>query len=291
MALTGVLVLLMGTAFTAWASSAEDQGILTMPGPSLTAAGTPTATPSAQQCTKLDVTNPIAWYVVNAKHQAVLDQPVQSYPSGTKAIAAGFDYTCVPANTFIISAFYRGSPDGDPALVLAAYTQPSNDTGTEWATFYYDGRAPVEDGDWYVQFYRNLKEPLASGHITVGGQAQAPAQTPVAPQTPATGQVSVQGTVVDRATGNPVSGASVTLLNPGVSARDWANNVMDPANVYASGQSDANGKFVLDSPIDLNVSYVLVVVADKYIPYDTHVKAYANKGNSLDLSVKLTAAK
>ena len=96
---------------------------------------------------------------------------------------------------------------------------------------------------------------------------------------------------MDRATGNPVSGASVTLLNPGVSARDWANNAMDPANVYASGQSDANGKFVLDSPIDLNVSYVLVVVADKYSPYDTYVKAYRTRAIHWTLRVKLTAAK
>ena len=189
--LAGVCVLLVGTAFTAWAGSAPDGGTLTMPGPALAAVGTPTATPSSQECTKMGFSNPVKWYTLDANNQPVLDQPVQSYPSSTTIIAAGFDYNCIPNATFITSVFFFGGANGDPVVVSTSRAQPSINSGTWWNSFYYTDGSPLADGEWYVEFRRNVKEPLASGHITIGAK------------TPAAGQVSVQGTVLDGQTGSP----------------------------------------------------------------------------------------
>jgi hypothetical protein len=227
--LAAVCALLVGTTFTASASSAADRGTLTMPSVALAAADTPTATPSSQECTKMEVSNPVKWFALDAKSQPILDQPVQSYPSGTKAIAAGFDFNCIPNATYVTSVFYFGSASGDPVNVSTIFGQPSNNSATWWNSFYYTDGSSIPDGEWYVEFYRDVKEPLASGHITVGAKTADAAQ------------VGVQGTVLDRQSRNPIQGAFLTLLNPGVSGNDWANNAMDPADVYASGQSDANG--------------------------------------------------
>jgi len=277
LALTGVCVLLMGTALTAWAGHPPAGPGTDAPQRMPAAARTPTPTPSGEECTSLEFSDPAKWYTVDADNKAELDNPVVAYPSGTTAIAAGFDYTCVPPHTYIVVAFRYGSLDAEPSLVKATYLRASAQPDSWWNSFYYNDGSPVPDGDWYVEFYRNINEPLAAGQITVGGDGS-----------PTYGEITVQGTVVDAKTKKPVKGAEVSLLNPGASLQDWADEAYNPDDVYSSGQSDAKGEFVCDPTIQRNVPYTLVVRAKGYKTYSEQVKVDDQQEDPLELSIKLS---
>jgi len=274
--LTGVCVLLMGTALTAWAghppAGSGTDALQRVPA----AAKTPTPTPG-EECTSLDYTDPATWYTVNDKKQAEEDNPVVAYPSGTTVIAAGFDYTCVPPHTYIVGVFRYGSPDAEPSLVMATYLAPTTKASTWWNTFYYNDGSAVADGDWYVEFYRNVNEPLAAGQVTVGGDGEVTNE-----------EITVQGTVTDAKTKRPVKGAEVSLLNPSATLQDWADEDYNPDDVYSSALTDAKGEFICNPTIQRDVPYTLVVMAKGYKTYSEEVRVDPEQEDPLELTIKLS---
>jgi len=201
----------------------------------------------------------ITWYTLDA--QGNLDQPVTSYPSGTKVIVAAFDF----------SGFTNGEAwrevwthNGEQAYEgTAAWDQgESGSYGTYLGN--PDPNAPdvMPDGNYHVDiFIDNGGGPLTSGDVTIGGGGG------VAPP-PANSGVTLFGTVTDADTGQPVANAMVFVLNPGVSYDQWSNANYPDSDVYTSTSTDSNGNYQMPYTVARDQSYTIIASASGY--YDRY---------------------
>jgi len=77
--------------------------------------------------------------------------------------------------------------------------------------------------------------------------------------------VNVIGTVRDSANSrNSIYGATVFLLQPGVTLDDWGSARFDERLVYARGSTMADGTFQLDRRVESGRSYAVLVIHEEY---------------------------
>jgi hypothetical protein len=108
-----------------------------------------------------------------------------------------------------------------------------------------------------------LTKAEESGQLDGSGNSN-PQPTPETdtPEPPNDGVV-ITGRVVSADTGDPIEGAFVLVFQPGVNVKE-ALDRQDPADVYAYGQSDSRGEFILNIPVVRNQGYGVVVYAPGY---------------------------
>ncbi|HWQ12935.1 MAG TPA: carboxypeptidase-like regulatory domain-containing protein [Roseiflexaceae bacterium] len=202
---------------------------------------------TARSCRALTATSEVMWYVSEE------EPAVDFYPSGVESIEPYFEYSCVPKNTKIATVF---TLDGEEVFSDSEAVPASNSPNY----YFYpltSKKGVMPDGEWGVTFLVNNKV-VAEGSITVGGtggEDPGPATT-----------VQVGGTVTDKRTKKPIKGALFVVLNPGVTVQDFADSDFAEEHILTSATSDASGEFVLDTPLERNVEYSVVVAAKGYKP-------------------------
>lgn len=204
------------------------------------------AAQAAPACKALAATSEVMWYVSEE------EPAVDVYPSGVEAIEPYFEYTCVPKNTEIVTVF---TLDGEEVF---SDSEAVPATGSSDYYFYSltSKKGAMPDGEWGVSFLVN-DETVAEGSITVGGDPSEPAVADA---------VQVGGTVVDKRTKKPLKGAMFVVLNPGVTVQQFADDDFAEEDVFTSATTDAKGQFVLDTPLERNVEYSILVAAKGYKP-------------------------
>jgi hypothetical protein len=103
-----------------------------------------------------------------------------------------------------------------------------------------------------VAFYQD-KTPLSTGEILLGGRADVDVTT----------QAVLQGAVADLRSGQPVVGARIYVLNPGVTIADFTHDAKRE-DIYVQTRTDDQGQFALWKPLERNTQYAMLIAADGY---------------------------
>jgi len=242
MIVTGVIVALLATALTALAGgfNLKRAADVTFAPPEGNAAAT---------CTKMTASE-VAWVTLDEDGEIV--EQVESYPTETTEIVPFFEYNCVPKNTTLVTVFtYEGEQVYNDKEKLKA----TNSKGT------YGYPLQVKEGtfdlgEWGVEFY-NSKTLLTSGAVQVGDEDcgdECGGET-----------VTLQGVVTDKRTKKPIKGATVVLLNPGITVEEFVDTQKEE-DVYAIAQTNSKGQFIVEQPLEREVGYGIIILAKGYKP-------------------------
>ncbi|HEY3290820.1 MAG TPA: carboxypeptidase-like regulatory domain-containing protein [Anaerolineae bacterium] len=208
-------------------------------------------TATALTCTKLTASS-TTWFAADASGNVDTSKEVDTYPTGATVLAPGFQFACAPKDVDIVVIIYNESYGDQPALVEKRTLRASPTAGV----FFYglttpDGSA-LQDGKWRVAFYLG-KTPLTTGEVLVGG----------ATSMDVTLQALLQGTVTDLRTGQPVAGARVFVLNPGVTIANFTHQTRSE-DIFVQTRSDDQGQFALWKPLQRDTAYAVLIAADGY---------------------------
>lgn len=217
--------------------------------PSQRPAGEMAAT--ALTCAKLSAGS-TTWFAADADGNVDTAKEVDTYPTGATILAPGFKFACAPKDVDIVVIIYNEAYGDQPALVEKRTLRASPTSGV----FFYglttpDGSA-LQDGKWRVAFYLG-KTPLTTGEVLVGGASSMDE----------TLQALLQGTVLDLRTGQPVVGARIFVLNPGVTIAGFTRETRGE-DIFAQTRSDDQGQFALWKPLQRNTAYAVLIAADGY---------------------------
>ncbi len=265
LAVLATLTLLIASVFTAFAGgpqwqSAQPAAMVhpAMAAPPLPGIGEVRA--QADDCDDMEameVSDPALWFATDEDQIAYPDIVVESYPTGTNAVAAGFEYKCIPKGSNLTIIFKYGGFDAEPWVTASARLAPTNRPYVYHHMVYSTDGSAFIDSDFEVEFYLN-EEPMTQGEIMLGeGKDGKDGKNE---------QATVQGTIVDGKTRKPIKGAIIFILEPGTTAEEWIKADMPEDELYTGAKTDAKGKFVCDRKIDRNVTYSVLVGAKGYKP-------------------------
>jgi hypothetical protein len=209
-------------------------------------AGAAVAKVAANQACAALRASPVFW--VTLDDQGQIDQHVSDYPSGTTEIVPSFEYACVPKNTTIVTVF---TYEGNAVLSDKEALRSSTQAGVYAYPLSADDGDPLDQGDWKVSFYTD-KTLLASGVVRVGDDQRSSG-------------VVVRGTVRDGNTRNPINGALVAVLKPGILVKAFLDTGKE-SDLFTSGTTDSLGQFSLNRPLARDTTYSLLIVARGYRP-------------------------
>ena len=196
-------------------------------------------------CTKMEASD-VAWVTLN--EDGDIEDQVDSYPSGTELITPIFEYPCVPKKVTIISSF---SLDGEVVYSDKESLKASNSDGIYGYPLGTTDGSAMDEGTWGIEFFNN-KTLLTSGEVVIGEGGETD------------DTVTVEGTVKDKKTKKAIKGATIIVLNPGVTVQDWLDNDQSEDDVYTAGQTNSKGQFTLEDSLTRNETYSLIVVAKGY---------------------------
>src|SRR6266498_5960832 len=246
----------------------------------------PTATQSGAKCTTFKANSTdVAWVTLDADNN--VDQQVSSYPDGTTTITPLFEYDCVPKPVEIVTVF---SLNGEQVFSDKETVKASKTEGIYGYPLGTTDGSSLDDGTWGVEFYNN-KKLVASGQVEVGGTGNTNGNNNgngnANESTSKT--VTVEGTVTDKASGAPIKGANVIFLNPGTTVQAFIDGGYKDADVFTGAKTDSKGAFTLPVPVERNVGYSVIVVAEGYKPVaGDDFKITDTDPDPLQLDVKLT---
>jgi hypothetical protein len=221
----------------------------------------PTATPSGSKCTTFKAkSTDVAWVTLDADNN--IDQQVNSYPDGTTTITPLFEYDCVPKPVEIVTVF---SLNGEQVFSDKETVKASKTAGVYGYPLGTTDGSPLDDGTWGVEFYNN-KKLVASGQVEVGGDGGNNGNNNGNDNgnQSANKTVTVEGTVTDKASGAPINGANVIFLNPGTTVKAFIDGGYKDADVFTGARTDSKGAFTLPVPVERNVGYSVIIVAEGY---------------------------
>ena len=174
---------------------------------------------------------------------------------------------------------YKGLTDGEQLLELWYH----ND---ELIATYIYGWDAGERGDCFPIYLHNFGETMSSGTYKVelfaGGDLDLMNEVTVAvgrsgtvagssSSSPPTGSgVSVEGTIRDAGTGNPIANASVFILYPDADIDEWLDDPVED-EIFTFAETDEHGNYQLADSLPRNKSYPGVVWATGYLPSDGYL--------------------
>lgn len=283
--LLSVLVLLQATILTAASQPLPSFSLATAfarPEPSW-----PPEVPSAKKgCVKMEASDSALWFDVDENGDPDLDTVVDSYPSDVVAIVAGFEYNCIPAKTTVAVIFYALDQGGDkPWYTNEVKLAPTDKPGILWRGVRFKDRRPIPDGHYRVEFFSG-KRLLTAGEVTVGSpeepekegepestleqEATQEDQKEQAQERKAERQrddkVQIEGKIIDGSTQKPIRGAVFIVLNPGVTAAQWADFGYPPSDIMTVNRTDSTGRF-RQSGVERGVEYSVIAWALSYAPW------------------------
>lgn len=227
----------------------------------------------AAKCgSKMEVSD-VAWVTLNEDFE--IEDQVDAYPSGTTMITPVFQYNCVPKKITLVTVF---SYDGEEVFSDKETLKATKTEGVYGYPLSYEDDEPFPDGEWGVQFYNN-KTLLVEGAILVGDEGGGEYGA----------AVTVQGVVTYKKTGKPIKGATILVLEPGVTVEQWVDGGQEEGEVYTAGQTDSKGQFVLEAQLERDVEYSVIVVAKGYKPIGQDGFVITEEDpDPLDLDIQLT---
>jgi hypothetical protein len=243
--LVGVSLAVLATVFSAFAST-----------PGLRRAGTvkisaaPVARGAAEKaaaCTKMKASD-VAW--VTLTEDGEIDEQIEAYESGATVITPVFEYDCVPKKTTIVTVFQF---NGEEIFSDKEPLKASNSKGLYGYPLSKTDESAVDEGVWGVAFYNN-KTLLTESEIVVGEEGGD------------SGAVTVQGTVKDAKTKKAIKGATILVLQPGVTIKKFIDGGQKDDDVYTAAQTDGKGQFVLPDQFERNTEYSIIAVGKGYKP-------------------------
>ena len=194
----------------------------------------------------------IGWFTVDS--QGNLGDQVDSYPSRSIVLVALFNF----------SGFTNGEPWGDrwsvagQEVTSGTYTWDQGSEGTYGTSLSNQGD-PVADGTYHLELFAGQgNDPLAQADVVVGNGSNP------GPGPSTQDGIQLSGTVTDKNTGNPISGAYVIVLNSGVTAEDWSAAGFPDSDILTYAQSDSNGRYLLPAKLARNTPYTVVCLAEGY---------------------------
>jgi hypothetical protein len=269
-----IALLALLLALTATAAGAAGRGALLIGhGATLALAG-----PLQQTtCTTMKADGDAYWLAVDETGETT-DEQVTSYPSGVVALAAAFDYTCLPKGATIVTVF---SYEGEVVFSDKSPQKPSNRAGSySYALSREDGE-PMHEGAWEVAFFNN-KTLLATSMVTVGDDGRESINSGVESDA-----VTVQGTIIDAKTKKPLKGVLIVVLNEGVAAQTFLKKPKD-ADVFTSAVTDSRGQFVIETPIERTTAHSWIVALKGYKPIiEDDLVVGADAEDPLELNIAL----
>ena len=163
-----------------------------------------------------------------------------SFPSGADQLTATFAYSGMTDGQDF-SVFWL--IDGSVAVEdhFAWDYGPADDC---FPFFVHNGGDPLPDGQYTVLLFAGEPQ-VAEVSTTIGGGGSAP---------PSGGAVTIEGTIKDFDTGNPIAGAVIAVLKPGVDPDTWLQSGSD-SDIYAMATTDANGYFRFSETFQRGVEY------------------------------------
>ncbi len=203
------------------------------------------------EATGSEQVGPIGWFEVDS--QGNIGGEVGSYPSGVKVLVGLFNY----------AGFVNGETWGElwtlNGETIFSDTYPW-DQGVEgsYGTSLSSQGDPLVDGTYHLEIYAgNGSAPLSAADVVVGTGSSN-----TVPGNSA--DIQLSGTVTDKATGNPISGAYVFILTSGTTYDYWAGQNYPLEDVLTYAQTDAYGRYVMPDKLYRNVPYTLVGSANGY---------------------------
>ena len=211
----------------------------------------PTQNPPQLPPTGTESFSAITW--MTAASDCTLQAQVTSYPSGIDVMAAAWSF--------------NGMTDGEPWSVeykldgTVIFTQQySWNAGSQgnYSHCLTSGQG-FPDGTYHISLFAGTNNTLLTqADVVVGGG------TP--PQNPSgQGVVTISGQVVDGDSLNPLPGAEIYVLNPGITFTQWKADQGALSDVFTSTKADDQGNFVLPDKLALNVSYTIVFYSEGYL--------------------------
>jgi len=196
----------------------------------------------------------ITWYTASGGSDCQLQDSVDAFPAGTTAMAAAFNF--------------NGMTDGEPwaeewkvdgeILYSSQYSWNSGSQG-DTSTCLYNSQSGMPEGNYHLELYagQNL-DLLTQSDIVVGGTNSGPSQPS------GQGVVTLFGQITDADSGNPLPGAGIFVLNPGITFAQWKANNLADADIFAFAKADNQGNYSVSEKLALEVGYTIVIVAKDY---------------------------
>ena len=197
----------------------------------------------------------LTWFNGTGGSDCKLGDQVNSFSTGIKSIASAFKFS--------------GMTDGEPwgekwtvgsdVLYSSQYVWNLGSNGTTFTCLYNDQNA-FPDGNYHLELYagQNLSM-LAQADVVVGGNAS---NNPTPNNTQ--GSITIFGKVSDANSNNPLSGASVYVLVPGMTFDQWKNSNFDEKYIFGSAKSDNQGNYSIPVKLAINVGYTILGYLDGY---------------------------
>jgi serine protease Do len=198
----------------------------------------------------------ITWYTADSNCK--IKDPANAFPSGTVAMAAAFSY----------SGMTKGEPWAEKWTVDGKVLYDTTPSGKEetWGlgsegnsyTCLFNNTSGMPEGNYHIELYagQNLTLMTQSDVVVGGGSSPNPPS--------GQGVVTVSGQVVDADSMNPLPGAQIFVLNPGITFSQWKTDGFIDADIFTYTKTDDNGNFQLPNKLALNVGYTIVIYADGY---------------------------
>lgn len=210
-----------------------------------------------------------------------VDEFVESLPSGATEIYAAFTYNCVPKNTVIVTVW---DLDGETIATRKESLKVSSAEGAYVDQLRKEDESALWDGEYTVSFYNN-KTLLTSGTIVLGGDTGDDRSSDGE-------QLSVEGVITDKRTKRPIEGATILVLSPSTTIKEWLDNDGPEDEVFAITKTDAYGEFALDQYLERNVAYPFIIGAEGYqYIFEEAVMFDDEAPNPLVLNIQMSKAK
>ena len=100
------------------------------------------------------------------------------------------------------------------------------------------------------------------------------------------GEVTVSGTIIYSDSGNPIDGAIIVVLNPGVDVETWLDSGSDD-DVWQFFEVGADGEFAFLLPFLRGLEYPVLVGADGYELLDGFLRFEDSDTDLFTLSIEL----
>jgi S1-C subfamily serine protease len=213
---------------------------------------------SSSQGSGSETFSSITWYSATGGSDCKVKDPVNSFPSGTSAMAGVFNF----------SGMTDGEPWAEKWLVDGQELYSTTDKPAQWGsgsdgktyTCLFSSQSGMPEGNYHVELYAGTNLQLMTQSDVVVGGGSGPGPNPQPDQ----GVVTVYGQIVDGGTLNPLPGAQVFVLVPGKTFAQWKTDNFADADIFTSAKADNQGNYTMPDKLALNVEYTFIVFMKDY---------------------------
>jgi len=180
----------------------------------------------------------VAWSELFDEQDGCPIQPVAEFGTDAEQISGIFDYSgMVDGQEFALYWLLD-----EEVVVEDNFLWDFGSAAPCFPFFVHNGGDPLPEGVYTLLLYTGEGLPLIAEVTTQVTDA------------PGAEGVLVSGQVVDAETGNPIAGAAVIVLKPGVDVDDWLAGGSDE-DIYTWAETDANGEYTLPDLLLYGVNY------------------------------------